>query len=42
VAKTIPMFKNKGEAQRMGNYPPIANLCSTTKIFEKLTLKRIN
>ena len=42
VAKTIPVFKNKGESHKMENYRPIANLCSTSKIFEKLILKRIN
>jgi hypothetical protein len=42
VAKTIPVFKNKGESHKMENYRLIANLCSTPKIFEKLILKRIN
>ena len=42
VAKTIPIFKNKGEKNKMENYRPIANLCSASKFFEKLILKRIN
>ena len=41
VAKTIPVFKNKGDSKSIENYRPIANLCSTSKIFEKLLLKRI-
>ena len=41
VAKTIPVFKNKGNVKDIENYRPIANLCSTSKIFEKLILKRI-
>ncbi len=31
VAKTIPVFKNKGEAHKMENYRPIANVWSTSK-----------
>jgi hypothetical protein len=41
VAKTIPIFKNKGQSKDIENYRPIANLCSSSKIFEKLILKRI-
>ena len=41
IAKTIPVFKNKGKQSEICNYRPIANLCSTSKIFEKLILKRI-
>ena len=41
VAKTIPVFKNKGDTKSIENYCPIANLCSTSKIYEKLMLKRI-
>ena len=40
IAKTIPVHK-KGPKNDIENYRPIANLCSTTKIFEKLILKRI-
>ena len=41
IAKTIPIFKNKGDKKNIENYRPIANLCSSSKIFEKLILKRI-
>ena len=41
VAKTIPVFKNKGDKKKVESYRPIANLCATSKIFEKLILKRI-
>ena len=40
VAKIIPIFK-KGIKRNIDNYRPIANLCSTTKVFENLILKRI-
>ena len=41
ISKTIPVFKNKGQRKDIENYRPIANLCSTSKIFEKLVLKRM-
>jgi hypothetical protein len=41
ISKTIPVFKNKGQSKDIENYRPIANLCSTSKIFEKLILRRI-
>ena len=41
VAKTTPVYKNKGPTKDIKNYRPIANLCSTSKVFEKLILKRI-
>ena len=41
IAKMIPVYKNKGLPQNVESYRPIANLCSTSKIFEKLILKRI-
>ena len=40
LAKTIPIHK-KGPKKDIENYRPIANLCSTSKVFEKLILKRI-
>ena len=40
IAKIIPIHK-KGPKNAIENYRPIANLCSTTKIFERLILKRI-
>ncbi len=41
IAKTIPVYKNKGQTSDINNYRPIANLCSASKIFKKLILKRI-
>jgi hypothetical protein len=41
VSKTLPVFKNKGSASNIENYRPVSNLCSASKIFEKLILKRI-
>ena len=41
VARTIPIFKIKDDVNDVKNYRPIANLCSASKIFEKLVLKRI-
>jgi hypothetical protein len=41
VAKTLPVFKNKGDKKDIESYRPIANLCSVSKVFEKLILKRI-
>ena len=40
ISKTIPIHK-KGPKQNIENYRPIANLCSVTKIFERLILIRI-
>ena len=42
IAKTTPIFKNKGDINDINNYRPIANLCSVSKVFEKLILKRIH
>ena len=41
ISKTIPIYKSKGEKTDIENYRPISNLCSASKIFEKLILKRI-
>ena len=41
ISKTIPVFKNKGDKKNIESYRPIANLCSASKVFEKLILKRI-
>jgi hypothetical protein len=38
VFKTIPVFKNKRLESNIENYRPVANLCSTLKIFKKLIL----
>ena len=40
VAKIIPLYK-KGNKEDIANYRPISNLCSASKIFEKLILKRL-
>jgi hypothetical protein len=42
VAKNIPVFKNEGANKDIENYMPIANLCSSSKIFENLILKCIH
>ena len=36
-----PVHK-KGLKDEVSNYRPVANSCSTSKIFDKLTLNRIN
>ena len=41
ISKTIPIFK-KGNKSAIENYRPIANLCSASKLFEKLILKQIH
>ena len=41
VAKVVPIHK-KGKRSNVENYRPISNLCSVTKIFERLVLDRIN
>ena len=40
VSKVIPLH-NKGPKNQIENYRPISNLCSTSKVFEKLILKRL-
>jgi hypothetical protein len=40
VAKVIPLHK-KGSKQDVANYRPISNLCSVSKVFEKLIQKRL-
>ena len=41
ISKIIPVHK-KGNKNVIENYRPVANLCSVSKIFEKLILKRIH
>ena len=41
ISKIIPVHK-KGDKKCIENYRPVANLCSVSKIFEKLILKRKN
>ena len=40
IAKITPIFK-KGSKNKIENYRPIANLCSASKVFEKLILNQI-
>ena len=40
ISKVIPILK-KGNPHQIENYRPISNLCSTSKIFEKLILIRL-
>ena len=40
IAKVNPIPK-KGSKSEISNYRPISNLCTTSKIFEKLILKRL-
>ena len=40
LTKIIPVHK-KGPKNNIENYRPIATLCSTSKIFERLILNRI-
>ena len=40
ISKIIPVHK-KGSKQEIVNYRPVANLCSVTKIFERLILNKI-
>jgi hypothetical protein len=36
VAKTIPVFKNKGDKKNIESYRPIAHLCSASKSLKSL------
>ena len=40
ISKVMPLLKS-GNPTKIENYRPIANLCSTSKIFEKLILIRL-
>ena len=40
MAKITPVHK-KGSRSDISNYRPVANLCSVSKIYEKLILQRI-
>ena len=40
IAKVIPLLK-KGDKHQIINYRPISNLCSASKIFEKLIVLRL-
>jgi hypothetical protein len=41
LQKTFPVYKNSGEPQNVESYRPIANLCTPSKLFEKIILKPI-
>jgi hypothetical protein len=41
IASIVTLYKNKEEPQNFELYCPIANLCSASKIFDKLIIKRI-
>ena len=41
ISKIIPTHK-KEDKSKIENYRPISNLCSSSKVFEKLIMKRIN
>jgi hypothetical protein len=41
LARVIPLHK-KGEKSDPGNYRPISNLCSLSKLFERIILNKIN
>ena len=40
MSRIIPLHK-KGPKAKIENYRPISNLCSVSKVFEKLLLQRI-
>ena len=41
TAKVIPLFKNKGDINELGNYRPISMLSVFSKLFEKLVHKNL-
>jgi len=41
TARILPLFKS-GDRLNIKNYPPIANLCSLGKIFEKMVLHKLD
>jgi hypothetical protein len=40
ISRTVPLFK-KGNKKNTNSYRPISNLCSASKIFERLMLNRL-
>jgi hypothetical protein len=40
ISRTVPLFK-KGNKKNTNSYRPISNLCSASKIFERLMLSRL-
>lgn len=41
TSRILPLHK-KGDRKKIENYRPISNLCASSKIFEKLILKRLS
>ena len=41
MSKITPIHK-KGDKNNLSNYRPISNLCSMSKLFEKLIMQRIH
>ena len=41
IKKKITLVHKKGKLHKICNYRPIANLCSITKVFERLILNRV-
>ena len=41
IAKVIPLFKNKGEANQLENYRPISLLTVFSKIYERVVYNQI-
>ena len=41
MSKITPIHK-KGDKTNISNYRPISNLCSMSKVFEKLIMQRIH
>jgi hypothetical protein len=40
ISRTVPLFK-KGNKKNINSYRPISNLCSASKIFERMMLNRL-
>ena len=41
ISRTLPLYK-KGNKNNLDSYRPISNLCSASKIFERMMLNRLN
>jgi hypothetical protein len=39
IAKTKPVYKNKGDKKDVENYEPIANLCAALKVMKNSSLR---
>ena len=40
TSRVLPLYK-KGDRRQIANYRPISNLCASSKIFERIILKRL-